>query len=197
MRISRLVAAVAGLGLMLLGPSALAAQPSYPAQAPQLTVSATSIASGDSVTVTGTGFLAGSDATVTWSGLGALGGAARAFGTGAGGFHMGTKALTADSTGTVTTGVQLTSVGDHTITMAGTAADGTPVSLSTTVTVNAVAPAGAPLPHTGAPLLTYTAVGLALLLLGGLVVLAVRKRRRDAGSAAPAAAAPEHQPAHH
>lgn len=189
MRISRLVAAAAGLGLLLLGPSAMAAAPTYPAQAPTLTLSATSILSGDTVTITGTGFQPGSAATVTWTGSGALGSAGRVPGMAAGTLQMGTRGLTADATGTISTGVRLTSAGDHTITLAGTAADGSPVSLSATVAVNAAA-VGDPLPHTGAPLLTYTAVGLALVLLGGLVVLAVRKRRRDAA----AAVAPEVAP---
>lgn len=189
MRISRLVAAAAGLGLLLLGPSAMAAAPTYPAQAPTLTLSATSILSGDTVTIAGSGFLPGSAATVTWTGSGALGAAGRVPGMAAGTLQMGTRGLAADATGTISTGVRLTSPGDHTITLAGTAADGSPVSLSATVTVNAAA-AGDPLPHTGAPLLTYTAVGLALVLLGGLVVLAVRKRRRDTASAVAPAAAP-------
>jgi LPXTG-motif cell wall-anchored protein len=194
MRISRLVAGVVGTGLLLLGPSALAAQPTYPLQAPKLTVSATSINAGDTVTVTGTGLLAGSNATVTWTGAGALGAAGRVPGMAAGGFRMGTRALTADSNGVVTTGVRLTSAGDHTITLAGTAADGSPVSLSTTVTVNAAPAPSSALPHTGAPLLTYTGVGLALVLLGALVVMVVRKRRRDTASVPVTVAAPVEHP---
>lgn len=195
MRISRLVAAVAGTGLLLLGPSALAASPAYPPGAPQLSVSATSIVAGGSVTVTGTGFLPGSGASVTWTGSGALGAGGRVPGMVVGGFRMGTRALTADGSGVISTSVRLVSVGDHTITLAGTAADGTPVSLSASVAVTA-AGAGAPLPHTGAPLLMYTAVGLALVLLGGLVLAAVRKRRRDAAAVAPVHA-PVEQPVAH
>jgi LPXTG-motif cell wall-anchored protein len=191
MRISRLVSAVAGVGLLLLGPSAMAAQPTYPSQAPELTLSATSIVSGDAVTVTGTGFLVGSDATVTWSGAGALGSAGRVPGMVSGGFRMGTRALTADTSGVVSTSVRLLSAGDHTITLAGTAADGSAALLSATVTVNA-----ALLPHTGAPLLTYLGVGIALVLVGALVVLAVRNRRRSAAASFPVAA-PEQQPAVH
>ena len=199
MRISRLVATAVGTGLLLLGPSALAAAPTYPAGAPQLTVSATSISAGSSVTVTGTGFLAGSDATVSWTGAGALGAAGRVPGMVAGGLVFGTRALIADGTGTVTTSVQLISAGAHLITLAGTAADGTPVSLTTTVNVAAVAPvaSGSPLPHTGAPLVTYTLVGLALVLLGALVVFAVRQRRRASASSVPAETAPVQQPVAH
>ncbi len=187
MRISRFVAALAGAGLMLLGPSALAASPplAYPPTAPSLTVSANSVVVGGSVTVTGHGFLAGSPASVTWTGAGAQGVGGKAFGAAAGGFRMGSKSLTVNASGVVTATVQLLSAGDHTITLAGTAADGSAASLSTLVTVNAAVATSGNLPHTGAPLLLYLVSGLMLVLLGVLVVMLVRSRRRV--SAAPTA----------
>jgi LPXTG-motif cell wall-anchored protein len=186
MRVRRLVAALAGAGLVLLGSStAASAAPTYPPAAPSLTVSASSIVTGGSVTITGTGFMPASTATVTWTGPGALAAGGKAFGSFAGGFRMGAKSLTADASGVVTTSVQLLSVGDHTITLAGTAADGTPTSLSTVVQVAATTAASGNLPHTGAPLMLYTLAGLMLVLLGALVVLVVRKRRLAAAVAAP------------
>ena len=197
MRISRLVTVLAGAGLVLLGPSALAASPSptYPPQAPSLTVSANSIIADGSVTVTGRGFLALSTASVTWTGSGALGVGGKAFGGAAGGFRMGAKSASADASGVVTATVRLLSVGDHTITLAGTAADGSAASLSTVVTVTAAAvtPAGN-LPHTGAPLPLYIAGGLMLVLLGGLVVMLVRSRRRSSAEPAAASAHALHLP---
>ncbi len=195
MRISRFVAMVAGAGLVLLGSSAASAAPTYPPPAPTLTVSANSIVAGGAVVVTGNGFLGGSDATITWTGAGALGVGGKAFGTVAGPLLMGTKALTASSAGVVSSSIQLTSSGDHTITLAGTAADGSAVSLSTVVAVSAANAAGS-LPHTGAPILLYAAGGLMLMLLGLLVVMVVRNRRRSA-VAAPVAPAPSPAPAQH
>jgi len=193
MRIRRFAAALTGAGLVVLGStSAMAASPSqaYPPVAPSLTVSANSIVAGGSVIVTAKGFLSFSTASVTWTGAGALGVGGKAFGAAAGGFRMGAKSTAADAVGVVTASIRLISVGDHTITVAGTAATGSAVSLSTVVTVTAaVAPSGN-LPHTGAPLLLYTAAGLMLVLLGGLVVMVVRSRRRSSTVPAPATAAP-------
>lgn len=194
MRIHRFAAALAGAGLVLLGSSsAMAASPSqaYPPVAPSLTVSANSISAGGSVTVTAKGFLALSTASVTWTGSGALGVGGKAFGAAAGGFRMGAKSASADASGVVTASIRLISVGDHTITVAGTAADGSAASLSTVVSVTGalVAPSGN-LPHTGAPLLLYTAAGLMLVLLGALVVMVVRSRRRSSAVVAGPADAP-------
>lgn len=191
MRINRFVATVAGAGLVLLAGSATAASatPTYPPPAPVLTVSANSIVAGGHVGITGSGFLPGSSASVTWTGSGALGVGGKAFGTAAGVLRMGAKSLTASAAGIVSSSITLTSEGDHTITLAGTAADGTPTSLSTVVSVSAAAVAGS-LPHTGAPILLYTGAGLMLVLLGLLVVMVVRKRRRESAVAVPAAVAP-------
>jgi LPXTG-motif cell wall-anchored protein len=169
--------------------------PTYPAQAPKLTVSANTVAPGGSVVITGTGFQPGSPASVTWTGGGALGAGSHVLGMAATSLHLGVKVLTVDATGAVTTSVRLTSPGDHTITLSGTAADGSHVSLSTVVAV-ATAGAGGTLPHTGAPILLYTAAGLMLVLLGALVVMAVRNRRRQSAAAAPVAA-PVEQPVAH
>jgi len=200
MRISRLVAVLVGAGMALVGPSAFAASPltAYPPTAPTLTVSANSVAVGGSVSLTGNGFLPLSTASVTWTGAGAQGVGGKAFGAAAAGFRMGAKSLSADASGVVNASVQLMSVGDHTITMAGTAANGSAVSLSAVVTVEAAAAsASGNLPHTGAPLLEYMAAGLILVLLGAFVVAVVRNRRR-AGATAAVPAAPEvKQPVSH
>jgi len=193
MRISRFVAVLAGAGMALLGPSAFAASPlsAYPPTAPTLTVSANSVAIGGSVSLTGTGFLALSTASVTWTGAGAQGVGGKAFGAAGAGLRMGAKSMSADASGVVHASVRLMSVGDHTITMAGTAANGSAVSLSTVVTVDAAAAApSGNLPHTGAPLLEYIVAGLMLVLLGGLVVAVVRNRR-GSGTPTTIPAAPE------
>lgn len=200
MRIRRFAAVAAGAAMVLVGPSALAASPptAYPPTAPTLTVSANSILVGGSVGVTGTGFLPLSTASVTWTGAGAQGAGGKAFGAVAGGFRMGAKSLSAGATGVVTANVQLVSVGDHTITMAGTAANGSAVSLSTVVTVAAAAVAASGnLPHTGAPLLEYTVAGLMLVLLGACVVMLVRSRRRSSRAFVAPAATRVGQPAAH
>jgi len=193
MRISRFVAVLAGAGMSLLGPSAFAASPlsAYPPTAPTLTVSANSVAIGGSVSLTGTGFLALSTASVTWTGAGAQGVGGKAFGAAGVGLRMGAKSMSADASGVVNASVRLMSVGDHTITMAGTAANGSAVSLSTVVTVDAAAAApSGNLPHTGAPLLEYIVAALMLVLLGGLVVAVVRNRR-GSGTPVTIPAAPE------
>jgi len=187
MRIARFVTALAGAGLVFAGPSAVAASPTYPAQAPTLTVSANSIVDGGTVAVTGRGFMANSPASETWTGAGALGVGGKAFGGAAGTFAMGAKALTADASGMVTASIRLLSVGDHIITLAGTAANGTAVTLSTVVTVDAVSGAASgTVSHTGAPLALYAVAGLLLGLLGALAVMLLRNRRRSSLPVAPA-----------
>jgi LPXTG-motif cell wall-anchored protein len=171
---------VLGAGAVLLAPSAQAA-PVYPPGAPAIALSATTVDPGTAVTVTGTGLQPLSAVTVTWAGPGARGMAATAL-------PFGTRALTADASGTVTTSLTFNVGGMHTITLTGVDPAGAPVSLSATLQVTAAPAAAGELSHTGFPLLQYLLAALGLLLLGVAIVALVRRRR--AASVAPAAAQP-------
>jgi len=179
-------AAVLGAGAVLLAPAAQAAQagPTYPPSAPAISVSATVVDPGQSVTVTGTGFQALSAVAASWTGPGARGMAAQSL-------PFGTRALTADAAGGVSTNITFNVAGAHVITLSGVDSAGAPVSLSATVQVQAVAGAGE-LSHTGFPLLQYLLAGLALLVVGIAIVYLVRRHR--AGSPAQVAAQPQSQP---
>ena len=184
MRIRHLTALAAlavGAGLMFVGP---AAQAAYPPASPTLSVSATVVDAGQTVTVDGLGFQPLSAITLSWTGPGARGAAAMAL-------PFGSKALTTDATGAVTTTITFTASGDHVITMTGVDTAGAPVSLSATVTVRAAAPAGTELSHTGFPVLPYLLAALGLLVLGILIVMVVRRRRAGSAVAPAAPAAPQ------
>src|SRR4051794_15139401 len=181
MRVRSLVGAglvVGGIvGSLMAGPALTAsAAPTYPPSAPGITLSADVVAPGQGVQVTGTGFMAVSDVTATWTGPGARGAAAR--------LPFGTRALVADAGGVARTSVTFQAVGQHTVSLLGTAADGSPLTLSASLVVQA-AGAGVPLAHTGTSVTTYVGLGLALLLVGALVVALVRRRRATAAPASP------------
>jgi LPXTG-motif cell wall-anchored protein len=168
MRFRTLAVALVGAGALVAGPVAAAqAAPTYPPSAPTITLSADVVAPGQSVVVTGTGFKPVTDVTLTWTGPGARGAAAR--------LPLGSRGLTANTVGTVQGAVTFQAVGQHTVSLLGVDVSGAPLTLSATLLVQT---AGSPLAHTGgSSVLPSVAVGLALLVLGALVVLAVRRRR--------------------
>jgi LPXTG-motif cell wall-anchored protein len=170
--------AVLGAGMVLLAPAAQAA-PVYPPAAPAISVSSTVVDPGTAVSVTGTGFQALSGVTVTWTGPGARGMASAAL-------PFGTRAVTADASGSATTSITFNVAGMHTITMSGVDAAGAPVSLSATVQVTGAPAAAGELSHTGSPLVQYLLAALGLVLVGLAIVYFVRRHR--AASVASAAA---------
>ena len=175
MRVRSLAVVLVGAGAVLAGPVAAAqAAPTYPPSAPTITLSADVVAPGQSVTVTGTGFKPVSGVTLTWTGPGARGAAAR--------LPLESRGLTANTVGTVQGAVTFQAVGQHTVSLLGVDAGGAPLTLSASLVVQA---AGGPLAHTGgSSVQPAVEIGLALLVLGLLVVLAVR-RHRARRSAAP------------
>jgi hypothetical protein len=188
-RFTALAALAVGAGMVLLGPAAQAT-PTYPPSTPSISVSATVVNPGTAVTVTGQGFQPVSAVTISWTGPGARGMAAAAL-------PFGTRGLTADTSGTVTTSITFTAAGQHVISLTGTDTAGAPVTLSATVSVVAVAAGGGgtQLSHTGFPVLPAMLAALGLLVLGTLIVLVVRRRRAAAAAvAAPAAAQRPLQP---
>lgn len=169
------------VGGLTAGPALTAsATPTYPPSAPGITLTADVVAPGQSVGVTGTGFMPVSDVTVTWTGPGAGGLVARV--------PFGSRALVASAGGVARTSVTFQTIGAHTISLLGTAADGSPLTLSASLVVQAAGGAG--LAHTGTSVTTYVGVGLALLLLGALVVTLVRRRRTAAATPAEPAEPP-------
>src|SRR5438105_4387133 len=181
-RLTAIAALAAGAGMVLLGPAAQAA-PTYPPSTPSISVSSTVLDAGSSVTVNGDGFQPLSGVALTWTGPGARGLAASSV-------PFGTRGLTADVAGAVTTSLTFTAVGQHVITLSGVDAAGAPVSLTATVTVRSGAAAAGQLPHTGFPVMSLLLAALGLLVVGTLIVLVVR-RRRAAVAAVPAPAVAE------
>ena len=167
MRLRTLTVALVGAGALVAGPVAAAqAAPNYPPAAPTITLSADVVAPGQSVVVTGTGFQAVSGVTLDWTGPGARGAAAL--------LPFGTRGLTADTSGTVTSSLVFQAVGQHTVSLLGVDPSGAPLTLSASLLVQA---AGVPLAHTGGSSVgPSVATGFALLLLGTAVVLFVRRR---------------------
>lgn len=177
--------AVLGAGMVLLAPAAQAAGPVYPPAAPAISLSATVIDPGQSVTVTGTGFEALSGVTASWTGPGARGMVAL--------LPFGTRALTADASGAVTTSITFSVAGTHVITLTGVDPTGAPVSLSASVMVAGAPASTAELSHTGFPLVEYLLAAFALLLVGAGIVVMVR-RHRAASTQAATATPPAPQP---
>lgn len=176
--------AVLGAGMVLMGPAAQAAPPVYPPAAPAISLSSTVIDPGQSVTVTGSGFQALSTVTLGWTGPGARGMAHAAL-------PFGTRGLSADSLGGVSSTLTFSVAGQHVITLTGVDSAGAPVSLTASVMVQAAA---APeLSHTGFPLTEYLLAALGLLVMGGSIVFLVR-RRHTAHLAAPATTVTAPQP---
>ena len=172
------VSAVLGAGMVLLAPAAHAAGPVYPPTTPSISLSSTTVDPGTAVTVTGDGFEALSAVTMTWTGSGARGMAASAL-------PFGTRGLTADAAGSVSSSVTFNVAGTHTITLTGVDPAGAPVSLSATLQVTAAAAAGGELSHTGFPLLQYLLAALALVLVGVVIVYFVRRHRAASVTPAP------------
>jgi hypothetical protein len=188
MQVRRLAAlALAGLlsgaGSVAVASAAQAAPAGYPPAAPAITLSANVVAPGSSVTVTGTGFAPVTSVALTWTGPGSSG-SARAVAP------FGTRGLTADATGTVSSSIVFMTAGTQTVSLNGTAADGSPVSLSATVDVRAAGVTGPGSSSSGGlPVLEYAGALLLVVLLGLLALWVVRHRRSTPAPAAPAPAA--------
>ena len=169
MRFRSVAVALVGAGALVAGPVVAAqAAPTYPPSAPAISLSADVVTPGQSVHVTGTGFLPASGVTMTWTGPGARGAVGR--------LPFGSRGLTADTSGVVGSDVTFQTLGQHTVSLLGSAADGSPLTLSATLVVEALG-SGTGLAHTGTPVLQYAEIGTALLVIGAFVVLLVRRRR--------------------
>jgi LPXTG-motif cell wall-anchored protein len=96
---------------------------------------------------------------------------------------LSTGTVMADATGTVR--IRITApdsyTGPLTVTVTGTAADGSPLTTTTTASVTAAATGGSGLPATGVDAASMAGiwVGGGVLLLGGLVVTVVAARRKS------------------
>ena len=129
-------------------------------------VSSSTVTAGGQITISGNGWKAGSTVTLT------LNSTPVALGT-----------ATVDASGAFTKTVTIpadTTAGTHTITVSGTDPAGAPRTVSVTITVSAAAttaaPAASTLPRTGSSSMPITLAGLALLVLGALLVLQGRRR---------------------
>lgn len=172
------VLACAALAIVLLAAPAAAQQ--YPPAVNSLTISDTTPTPGQTITIEGRTFASGSSVTVTMESDPVTLGSA-----------------TADDAGVFTLQATIpvdTSLGQHTITAAGQAPDGSPLVLSATITVvqadgaggaaDTDADASGALPRTGDDTsLPLAKLGLGLLVVGGLVTAIAAKRRKVAALA--------------
>jgi LPXTG-motif cell wall-anchored protein len=140
--------------------------PTYPPQVGGLTVSATTLVAGGTLTISGGGFAPGCSATITVAvaGLGVV----------------RSLTATANSSGMISAGLTLSTVGTNTVTVSCAAPNGAPRVLSATVVVSA--PAASGLPNTGSNILSPLILG-GVLVLGGAGVIAAARRRRRRGNA--------------
>ena len=169
------VLACAALAVVLLAAPAAAQQ--YPPAVNSLTISDTTPTPGQTITIEGRTFAAGSTVTVTME---------------SDPVTLGTAV--ADDQGVFTLQATIpidTALGQHTITAAGQAPDGSALVLSATITVvqadgeggagDAGGDSSGALPRTGDDTSRPLAkLGLGLLVLGGLVTAVAAKRRKAA-----------------
>lgn len=89
----------------------------------------------------------------------------------------------ADSNGVATAKITFTQAGKQTITATGTGVDGKALTVTSTVTVaasNSSDTSTGPLAKTGTDLVKYGTIGVALIIVGGLIVAAFRRRSHSA-----------------
>jgi LPXTG-motif cell wall-anchored protein len=170
-------ALIAAVALAVVSMAAPAAAQQYPPAVNSLTVSDTTPTPGQTISVEGRTFATGSTVTLTlFSDPVVLGSA------------------TADAAGVIATQVTIptnTPLGSHTLTAEGTAPDGSPLSLSVSLTV---VPAqagggtgGSDLPRTGSDSsIPLAKLGVGLAAIGGLIAALAAKRRKAALAAAEA-----------
>lgn len=156
------------LGVMLLG-AGVAQAASYPPTQGAATTSSTVVTPGQSLTVSGGGFAPNTSVSVDFNSM-----------------HLAT--VTSNSSGVATATVMIpssTPPGSYTITLTGLSVTGATHVDSVAITV--VAPAAATttstLPFTGAEILQYGLLALALVL-AGVALLVVTRRRRHSGEGA-------------
>lgn len=118
----------------------------------------TSVNAGGSVKITATGYGPGSSVKLT--------------ATLRGGSQVLSLTLTADASGTVTGTVAFAKAGTYDVRALGVTMSGAALDQSMPITV-----LGEVLPHTGANFVPFSAGGLALLLVGGLLLTVTRRRR--------------------
>lgn len=185
---------IAAMALAIVALAAPAAAQQYPPAVNSLTLSDSTPTPGQTITVTARTFQTGSTVTVTLTSNPVV------LGSG-----------TADAAGIMALQATIpvnTPLGEHTITADGTAPDGSPLSLSASLTVVPAAAAGAgagagagggagALPRTGTDSsLPLAKLGLGLAAIGGIIT-AVAAKRRKAALVAAAAGGPVdgHRPA--
>jgi LPXTG-motif cell wall-anchored protein len=172
---------IAATALAVVAFAAPAGAQQYPPAVNSLTISDTTPSPGQTITIVGQTFAQGSSATVTlFSDPVVLGSA------------------TADASGIVALQATIptnTPLGSHTLVVDGTAPDGTPLSLSASITVVPADGTGTPsggsgsssddLPRTGDDAsLPLAKLGLALAAVGGLITAVAAKRRKAAATTA-------------
>jgi hypothetical protein len=179
-----LVSTLAAVGVAVVMPAAASAEP-YPAVPPPAAVSAGTVAAGGSVTFSGTGFIPGEtiDISVTYTSTSGTG--LRIHGRTGGGTDRIVLAgvptvvvghVTASSTGSFSTTVELTQAGTAELVATG---ESSGVSVSATVHVTAAGSGLATTGQSGRRLMFEVFGGLAAVMLGGVIVwLALGRRRR-------------------
>jgi LPXTG-motif cell wall-anchored protein len=177
MMVKRLFVATAVAVVLMAAP---AAAQQYPPAVNSFTVSDTTPTPGQTITAQGRTFAPGAGVTMTLSSVPVV-------------IANGS----ADAAGVVTVDATIpadTPIGPHTITAAGEAPDGSPLSL--TVSINVVpadgegesaagADSGSSLPRTGDDTsMPLARIGLLLAAIGGIITAVAAKRRKSAAAAA-------------
>jgi LPXTG-motif cell wall-anchored protein len=167
-----ITAAALAAGLAVVLAAAPAAAQQYPPAVNSLTCDDTTPDAGQTISCTAQTFAAG--ATVTFT---------------LGSDPVVVATATSDPNGVVTTDVTIpadTPAGDHTLTAAGTAPDGSTLSLVLALTVGGAdgGADGGTLPNTGDDSsIPLAKVGLALAAVGGIITAVAAKRRKAAAMA--------------
>lgn len=135
-------------------------------------VSDTTVVPGQSVTASARTFMPGSPVTFTLFSQP---------------ITLGTVDANSEGVATITFTMPDVPAGEHTLRASGTGDDGAPLTVDTTLTVVGAGASARALPTTGSDgTISTTQVGLAALVVGGLLVLAAQKRRSNAAARATA-----------
>lgn len=159
----RLTLTLAGLVVTLLSLAGTASAQQYPTQTGNLQTDKTAVRPGEPITVTGGGFAGNSTVTINFDTQ-----------------VLGTTVARPDGNFSTTVTIPANATpGKHTLAAVGTAPDGTPRRLTSTVEVLGVAAQrGGLLPRTGNGLTPPLAASAALLIGAGSVAVVAARRRR-------------------
>jgi LPXTG-motif cell wall-anchored protein len=165
-----LLALPAAAVLLLVSPAAAV----YPPVVPTVGTTSSVVPDGGHTMVTGTGWQAGTTAALSVASTPQ---------------SLGSVKVRKDGTFSKNVKLPCLEAGSHTISAAGTAADGTANTASTTITVNGACdppadppadPPSGPLPHTGSDVASLLMLVAGMLTLGAVLVIATARRRANA-----------------